>query len=1151
MRWNMIRLFCLLAFCLMPLPASSQHVTSGVLPASRVKPMHILILYSYNFNQPAQQQIFAGLETARKRANLNADDFLYEYLDISPPKNPEQRLMLRHLLLNKYAGQRFDLIITIFDDALNFLLDEGKELSPESPCLALYAQKRPHLERAGKTVFQSPLAFDVRGTLELALKLFPQTRKVLFVSGKGHLDKVFEDKARIDFAPWQKELEFEYSSNISVNNLLEHVNHLSTGTIVIYARVSSDITGKTYQPIDVAIKLSKASNAPVFCLATSQLDTGVVGGSMVDVEALSTMLGGILPSLMSDKPLPLEPASHFLKPMVNWQQIKRWGVSASRVPDNAFIINRPPTLWSQYKVTAIITMAVFFVLTVFIIALVMQNYRRRIAEKSALESEARYRILIEQAPDAIVVYDSGLKRFVDANASAERLFGCNRNELLQSAPQRFYQAEQPDGLNIDESVTEYTLRALAGEELQFDRVVHSVDGRNLFCEVRLVRLPSENRKLTRASFIDITDRKIAEETLRVSEKRFRAIFERSTIGKSLTAPDGKLLRINKAFADMLGYTIGELEQINFAQITHSEDMEKSRECIKILLENEQTFYRMEKRYIHKNGSIVWVDISTTLLRDEKETPLYFITSIADITDRKQVEEALRENQKRLTEAQRLAHIGHWELDLLTNTLTWSEEIFRIFEMDEERSRSSYEAFLAAIHPEDREMVDAAYKQSMETRQPYGLIHRLLFPDGRIKYVHEQGETYYSPEGKPLRTGGIVQDITELKKAEQEKMKLQDQLTVAQKMEAVGRLAGGVAHDFNNMLSVILGHAELVLEEVDPSQPLHASLKEIHNAAKRSTDLTRQLLAFARKQTVQPIALDLNKTVDGMLKMLERLIGEDIELVWRPGSELWPVKMDPSQIDQLLANLCINARDAVTGVGKITIETGNMVFDEISCPNYPDCIPGEYVMLAVNDNGSGMDKDTLDHIFEPFFTTKGIGQGTGLGLAMVYGIVKQNEGFINVSSEPGKGATFKIYLQRCKEEDLDQAVESMENLPLSHGETVLMVEDDAAALNIGKVMLEHLGYTVLSADTPEAALRLAKAHTAQIALLITDVIMPEMNGRELAKLITDIKPGLKCLFCSGYTTDVITHRGMLNGGVHFLQKPYSVKDLAIKVQQAMK
>jgi PAS domain S-box-containing protein len=896
MRWNMTRLLCLLGSCLMLMAASGESVTPGELKAGKAEEKRVLILYTYNFNQPAQQQISAGLETARRIANLNTDDFIYEYLDISPPKNPEQRLMLRHLLIKKYAGQQFDLIITIFDDALNFLLNEGKELSPGSPCLALYAQERPHLERAGKTVFQSPLAFDVRGTLELALKLFPQTHKVLFVSGKGHLDKVFENKARVDFAPWQKKLEFEYSGDISVKNLLEHVKSLSPGTVVIYSRISSDITGKTYQPIDIAIRLAETSNAPVFCLATSQIGTGVVGGSMVDVEALSTMLGRILPSLMSEKPLPLEPASHFLKPMVNWQQIRRWGVSASHVPDNALIINRPPTLWSQYKVTAIIAMAVFFVLTIFIIALVLQNYRRRIAEKSALESEARYRILIEQAPDAIVVYDSDLQRFVDANASAERLFGCNRNELLQSTPQRFYQAEQPDGLNIDESVTEYTLRALAGEELQFDRVVHSADGRNLFCEVRLVRLPFENRNLTRASFIDITDRK---------------------------------------------------------------------------------------------------------------------------------------------------------------------------------------------------------------------------------------------------------------QAEKEKMKLQDQLKTAQKMEAVGRLAGGVAHDFNNMLSVILGHTELALVEIDSSNALHASLEEIHKAAKRSTDLTRQLLAFARKQTVQPRVLGLNMTVEGMLKMLGRLIGEDIELVWRPGSELWTVKIDPSQIDQLLANLCINARDAVTGVGRITIETGNKVFDEVSCSEYPDCIPGEYVMLAVSDNGSGMDKDTLEHIFEPFFTTKGLGQGTGLGLATVYGIIKQNEGFINVYSEPGNGSIFNIYLRRCKEEDLDQALESTENLPLGHGETVLMVEDDIAALNIGKVMLEHLGYTVLSADTPEAALSLAKIHAAQIALLITDVIMPEMNGRELAKLITDIKPGLKCLFCSGYTADVISHRGMLEKGVQFLQKPYSVKDLAIKVRQVMK
>ena len=316
----------------------------------------------------------------------------------------------------------------------------------------------------------------------------------------------------------------------------------------------------------------------------------------------------------------------------------------------------------------------------------------------------------------------------------------------------------------------------------------------------------------------------------------------------------------------------------------------------------------------------------------------------------------------------------------------------------------------------------------------------------------------------------IRDITERKRAEEEKDKLQAQLLQAQKMESVGRLAGGVAHDFNNMLSAILGHAELAMMRCTPSEPIHAHLKVIEDSAHRSADLTRQLLAFARKQTVAPKVLDINDTVSGMLKMLLRLIGEDIDLVWMPGAGLWQVKIDPSQIDQLLANLCVNARDAIAGVGKVTIETENIAFDEAYCAVHPGFACGEYVMLAVSDDGCGMDKEVLDHIFEPFFTTKEVGKGTGLGLATVYGIVKQNEGFINVYSEPDKGTTFKIYLPRFVGEAMEPTAESTAETPKGHGETVLLVEDEPVILDVSREMLEQLGYTVLIAGTPGEALR---------------------------------------------------------------------------------
>jgi PAS domain S-box-containing protein len=397
---------------------------------------------------------------------------------------------------------------------------------------------------------------------------------------------------------------------------------------------------------------------------------------------------------------------------------------------------------------------------------------------------------------------------------------------------------------------------------------------------------------------------------------------------------------------------------------------------------------------------------------------------------------------------------------------------------------------------------------------------------------------------------IARDISERKQAEDEKTKLESHLQQAQKMESVGRLAGGVAHDFNNMLGVILGHAELAMEQIDPAHPLHADLREIRKAAERSSDLTRQLLAFARKQVVSPAVLELNDTVAGMLKMLQRLIGEDIHMAWLPGRDLWPVKMDPSQIDQILANLCINARDAIAGVGKVTIETGNVGFDGGYCADHAGFVPGEHVMLAVSDDGCGMDKETQDKIFEPFFTTKGVGKGTGLGLATVYGIVKQNNGFINVYSEPGHGTTFRIYLPRQTGKS-EQARTKGPQEPVMRGpETVLVVEDEPALLDLNKLLLEKQGYHVLTAGAPGEALRLAGEHAGEIHLLMTDVVMPEMNGRDLARKMLSLYPNLKCLFMSGYTANVIAHHGVLDDGVHFIQKPFSRKDLAVKVREAL-
>jgi two-component system, cell cycle sensor histidine kinase and response regulator CckA len=403
------------------------------------------------------------------------------------------------------------------------------------------------------------------------------------------------------------------------------------------------------------------------------------------------------------------------------------------------------------------------------------------------------------------------------------------------------------------------------------------------------------------------------------------------------------------------------------------------------------------------------------------------------------------------------------------------------------------------------------------------------------------------EGDSRYTLVVARDITERRRAEEDRERLQAQLIQAQKMEAVGRLAGGVAHDFNNMLSVILGHTEFVLEHLPPGEPFHVDLQEIRKAAERSAELTRQLLAFARKQAIAPEVLDLNASVEGALHMLRRLIGENIELVWRPNPEIWPVRMDPVQVGQILANLCVNARDAIVGVGTITIETGTTVLDEAFCAEHPGSTPGEYTVMSVVDTGSGMNEKTLERLFEPFFTTKELGKGTGLGLAMTYGIVKQNSGFISAHSEKGRGATFRIFLPRHRATVRRlRREEAKASLEKGH-ETILLVEDEPAVMSLTRRVLERYGYRVLEASTPGEAMRLAAEHAEDIHLLLTDVVMPEMNGKELAASLTSLYPHLKRLFMSGYPASAIVHHGVLDRGVAFIQKPFTTQSLAAKVR----
>jgi two-component system, cell cycle sensor histidine kinase and response regulator CckA len=750
------------------------------------------------------------------------------------------------------------------------------------------------------------------------------------------------------------------------------------------------------------------------------------------------------------------------------------------------------------------------------------------------ESQMRYRTFIDATSDLVFLKDESFRHLFINQAYSVFLgkpqgavIGCTDFDLMPKAAAEHCRAG-------DQKVLKEGGTVIAEETV----------GPNIYQTVKFP-VPLPGGRIGVGGYIrDITEHKRAEQLLLESEKRFTQVSE--SAGEWIWEMDAEGLYTysNPVVQRILGYTPEELVgKKHFHELFAPHVREEIRKAAEGRTARKEAFLRLSNPVVHKDGHVVILETTGMPILDQEGHLAGYRGADTDITQRRQAEEHLRFHAQLLDSVTE----SIVATDLEGRILYWGRGAEKLYGYrTAEVMDQPYRNFAGSIEPPDEKM-----------------FRRNLIATGFWRGEHLQrkrnGETIWTStfislvkdeQGRPAGFLGIDQDITARKQAEAEKAKLEAELQQTRKMESVGRLAGGVAHDFNNMLGVILGRAEMAIEQVDPEHPIQDDLEEIRKAATRSADLTRQLLAFARKQTVAPQVLDLNRTVEGMLQMLSRLIGENIVLDWQPKAALWPVKMDPTQIDQILANLCVNARAAIAGIGQIHIATGNVAFDAAACANHAGFLPGEFVQLSVADTGCGMDRETLGHIFEPFFTTKGIGEGTGLGLATIYGIVKQNNGFIHVSSEPGQGTTFKIYLPR----HVGTSVPTPRNstaTPAAHGiETILLVEDEPSILDMTRAMLEKQGYTVWAAPTPGQAIQLAREHTGAIHLLMTDVVMPEMNGRDLAQTLRARHPDLKLLFMSGYTADVIALNGVLEDGMHFIQKPFAQQELAVQIRHAL-
>lgn len=651
-----------------------------------------------------------------------------------------------------------------------------------------------------------------------------------------------------------------------------------------------------------------------------------------------------------------------------------------------------------------------------------------------------------------------------------------------------------------------------------------------------------------------------EKEQRTAQQKFRTILYSIGDAVIVTDDEARVRQMNPVAEHLTGWKEDEAVGKPLDEVFHVVN-EETRQPIenpvwRVLREGQVVGLANHTLLISRDGSERPIADSGAPVHDELSAMRGVVLIFRDQSAERAAQKALQEGERRLSTllnnlpgmAYRCENDALWTMRFVSEG---SQPLLGY--TPAELINNARVAYAELIHSADRNFVSDTICQAMLARQTFTMEYRIRTADGGEKWVWERGCAIYKADGTFDALEGFVIDITERKHAAEDQLKLEMQLQQSQRIEAVGRLAGGIAHDFNNMLAVIVGTGELAMERLPKSSPLYVDLQEILKASRRSADLVKQLLAFASKQPIMPRVLNLNETIAGMITMLGRMIGENIGLEWSPGQSLWNVRMDPSQIDQILVNLVVNSRDAIKGVGQIVIETHNVNPEALRGRLPPGAALGEYVLLAVSDDGCGMNAEQQSHIFEPFFTTKEKGVGTGLGLSTVYGIVKQNRGFIKVFSEPGKGARFSIFLPRDERSATPPEKETQEEPAPSAtpgNATILLVEDEPSLLGLTSALLKRLGYTVLAAGGPLEALEQARDFKEPIDLLITDVVMPEMSGRDLWKHLVQLRPSLKCVFMSGYTADIIAQHGMIQGDLNFLQKPFTKDALSASIRKAL-
>ncbi len=1138
-------------------------------PGGADRPNTILLLHSYHPELPWTQAINDAVAAALTAAP-HPIAILSEYMDAQRVFGAAQLLELRSIYAHTYRDKQIDLILTSDDHAFDFIHTHGEALFPGVPVIFCGVNHYdPQRIRPDSAITGVVEAIDIAGTIAVARRLHPAASRIVGISDQtvtGRANRQLFEKA---LARLPTPLPSEIWDNLSMADLKDRLSRLDDRHLLFWLHFTRDAVGNRYTFEESASQIAAVSRAPLYSFWDFLLGHGIVGGNLISGDAQGVTAAAMALEVLSGTSPATIPV-HKSSPnryMFDYAQLERFGLTTADLPAGSVIHNQPAGLTAQATTILWAAGLLCTLLVAVILTLLASIHKRHQAERSLAGSHDRYqrifdtatvslweedftaakavidevrqegvtdfRAYFEQHPEVVEAVSRKIK-VVDVNSSTLALYGAkSKAELLGS---------------LDKIFTPDTLPMLAGQlvaiaegqrTLSAEGINRKLNGELIYIHLSMTLDESERPfSSVLVSIIDISDRKRSEQALEASESRFRGAFENAAAGMALISLQGEFIRVNPILCDLLGASAEALQGTSWETYLATEDLARHRGAFDDLLSGKSNTLQLEMRLLPPEGRPLWVLLTASLVRDAEQAPDHLICQVLDIQQRKETERDLRISEERYRQFYHDDPSGVYIAAPDGRILTCNPAFLRIFGF-----RSIEHALvtnLVELYPSADKRQAFLKKLTREKRLNNYLIE-LRRMDGQAVHVRINAIAIFDDAGELSGIRGYLVDMTRQQHLEQ-------QLLHAQKMEAVGTMAGGVAHDFNNLLMGILGNASLMRMDLPKGHPYQERLELIEKHVKSGSDLTRQMLGFAKGGKYEVIPTDLNELIRENTRVFGRT-HKEVRIETRLAEDLATVAVDRSQMDQVFYNLYVNAWQSMEGGGRLTITSRNIELSaaEVSGHEIP---PGDYVEVAVADTGEGIPPENLPRIFDPFFTTKTLSRGTGLGLASVYGIVKNHMGMITVESEPGQGTRFRIHLPATVQRKDQRTGPEFGGALLQGNETLLLVDDEPLVIQAAEGMLTRLGYTLLTAESGEAAVAIFEREQERIDLVILDMIMPDMSGSETFTRLQAIDADVKVLLSSGYSRSGQAEAILKRGALGFIPKPFDMMAISRKIRDVL-